>query len=480
MSRLLHRRRVVGLVASTLVGAALPMVGAPALAGDIRTDTSLGGYRVTSIAAPLRVLLDDPAVPIPRPADSAIVEADPAYTYTTLGTGPTARAVASSLWPGTLFGDGLSQVAPGAPNYPVKADASYPGLPHTDTGQFPGMDAKALGLDVTATARTVSSPVPANLDLGLADSQSSSTVVDGVAVGSTVSEVHNVSLIGGLITVKSVRSDLTVTSNGRQAGSRGTTTVNGLVIGGVGYAVDDKGVRVISPAPVPGQAIPDTSALSQLKALGLTVEPVRQSSAAAGNSATRTASGLRITIDTVLLRQALNSVPMLNQTLATVYDNVPPIPGLPVDPQSLLFYTLAASPKITFILAAGVASSAANLPIVFTYPSLPSLPAAGQPPAPGAPAPVAVPAVGGLLPVPPAVPTSTSTPQLAGNVLTAALPASRSSGFGGIGPGLFVLALLAAALGGRALAGLRAIALGVGRAGCSLGLAQDLPDLRGE
>ena len=483
------RSTALRFLAAGLAGTALPLAGAPVLADAIRTDTTLGGYRVTSIAAPLRVLVDDPGVPIPRPADSAIVEADPAYTYTTLGTGPTSRAVASSLWPGTLFGDGLTQVAPGAPDYPLKADASYPGNPHTATSQFPGLLAKALGLDVTATARTVDSPAPGNLDLGVAQSASTSTVVKGVATGTTTSEVHDVSLLGGLIKVASVRSELSVTSDGRKPTSSGVTTVSGLVVSGVGYAVDDKGVRVVSPAPVPGVGYPDTSALKQLTALGLTVEPVRQSATTAGTTASRTATGLRITVDTVTLRKAIDSVPMLGQTLAQVYGNVPQVPGAPVQPQSLLFYTLAATPKLTFILGAGSASSAANLPLTFSFPAVPLLPpvppaAAGSGDAGGAAGSPA--AIGGLLPGTPGTgggAAGVPGPQvLADGALPAVAPAAAvTSGFGGIGAGLLFLVLLVAAVAGRALVALRTVALaGAGAVrGCSLGLTQDLPNLRG-
>ncbi|MDP9101015.1 MAG: hypothetical protein M3N21_02565 [Actinomycetota bacterium] len=484
--RLLHRRRVLGLVAATgAAAAAFPLLGAPALADAIRTDTSLGGYRVTAIAAPLRVLVDDPAVPIPRPVDAAIVEADPSYTYTTLSTGPTSRAVASSLWPGTLFGDGLTQVAPGAPTYPLKADAAYPDNPHTASGPFPGADAKALGLDVSASARTVTSPVPANLDLGLAESTSSSTVDNGVAVATTVSDVHDVSLLGGLIRVKSVRSELTTRSDGRRPSASGTTTVSGLVINGVGYAVDDQGVRVISPAPVPGVPMPDTSALSQLKALGLTVEPVRQTTTTAGTTAARTATGLRITVDTVVLRGAIDSIPMLNQTLSSVYSQIPPVPGLPVNTQSLLFYTLAASPKLTFILAAGVASSAANLPIVFSFPALPALPPVGAPGAVGGgPGAVGAPGGAALLPSGPGtapLPTGAlASPQVAA-LLPPTSPAASTAGFQGLGAGILLLSLLVAGAVGRGLVALRAVALGgwTGK-GCSLGVPENLPNLRGE
>jgi hypothetical protein len=231
--------------------------------------------------------------------------------------------------------------------------------------------------------------------------------------------------------------------------------------------------------------LPDSSALSQLKAIGLTVEPVRQTPTRTGGTATRTATGLRITVDTVLLRQTLNSVPMLNQTLASVYSKVPAVPQAPVNPQSLLFYTLAASPKITFILAAGVTSAAASVPIVFSYPALPGIPPLTAPVGSGSGAPGALaltPAATGLGPVTPGTPSALGTdpaPQVAAGLVPLAAT-SAAHGFGGLSPGLVLLALACAALAGRGLLVLRTAALGgpLGT-GCSLGMPRDLPNLRG-
>jgi hypothetical protein len=107
---------------------------APVSGATIRTDTSLGGYSVKTNAAPVKVLIDDPASAIPHEPGSAILEVDPAYTAVTLESGPNARALASALWPGTLLGDGIGAATGGQlPGYPVKADARYPDKPYTAT-----------------------------------------------------------------------------------------------------------------------------------------------------------------------------------------------------------------------------------------------------------------------------------------------------------------------------------------------------------
>ena len=123
-----------------------------------------------------------------------------------------------------------------------------------------------------------------------------------------------------------------------------------------------------------------------LDLLGLTLEPVGQSATVQGASAVRSAQGLQVTVDTVQLRAALNSVPGLNEALGDVFGQVPNIPGLPLQPNNLLFYTLSATPKITFILGQAEARAAATLPIRFDFPMPDLLPLTGGTPGiPGTP-----------------------------------------------------------------------------------------------
>lgn len=488
--------RTLRALAAAALGLALTAGSAPAAAadGEVRTESALGGYSIDATASPLLVLLDDPSVPIPRPPGGALLEADPSYTATTLSTGPQARALASTVWPGTLLGDGLNTATEGqSGDYPIKADARYPGGPQTDAccsldpaqrqepvpGSGAGMFATAKGLDVVAEARTGASPNPENLAVGQAQSRSGSTVVEGAGVASAQADVSDVSVMAGLIRVQNVRSTLESRSDGTTGSSSGTTTVTGLEIGGMGFVVDEQGVRPVQdgkPGAPPVPAVPADQALAELIAMGITVEPVSQAETLDGATVTRTAKGLRITVDTALFNAALRESPVPD-ALGPLFGQAPP------ELQGGLFYLLSATPKVTFVFASASVSSATSLPIVFDFPELGPFPLAPPAltnnapnvlggtfgPTGGVTAPPSLSAVGG------------APPQVAESLRPVAAPRQPVEGFGGIAAGFVLLGLLGAAAGGRGLMGLRALALGglpLGN-GCALGAPGTVPDLRG-
>lgn len=460
----------------------------PAGSADIRTDTTLGGFSIKTSTAPIKVLLDDPTLAIPHEPGTAVLEVDPSYTAATLEAGPASRALASSLWPGNLLGDGLGAATNGQiAGYPLKADARYPDKPYTDTGKgcIPQsaqcvsdngvfMSAQALGLDVKAVARTVPADPSGTVDFALATSTSTATVKDGVASGTAESKVTDVSLLGGMITIGSVSSKLSVRGDGKKADSTGTTVVTNLKVGDYGFAVDETGAHLVG-APVPGSG-PLPNAFDPLKALGITIGGFLNEHTASDTTATRRTSGLVIEVDTTVLRGVLNNIP------SEVYGPIYTIIGqMPKELQGNLYYLLGATPKITFVLGAGEGVAAASLPLSFSFPPPPDLggfpPVTGGPATGGASGPVGA---GGPIGLPGG---SVGPPPVTGGPVTAPplVEAASKDPFKGLTPAQLLLVALLAGLGGWGLVKVRTLSFaGTAAAGpCTDGTEPSLPDLRG-
>jgi hypothetical protein len=462
-------------VVSVITLGAVPL-GTAVHADNVRTDTGLAGFSVNAEASPLLVLVDDPKAAIPRPTGTAVAEGDPNYTLASVSAGPNARAIASTVWPGNLFGEGLAQVAAGAPPYPLKAESRYPDKPYTASGVDGGVltNSSALGLDATATADGAPTNKPGQVTVGGVTSTSTATVTDkDVALGTAVSAVHDVNLLGGLIHLGDVTTRLTTSTDGKVAVSAGSTTVSGLTIGGVGYTVDDKGVHVASQ----GSALPPLATPKQLDDLGISVQAITQTSTKTANSASRTASGLVIRVDTVTLKAALQ--PAVGVISGPYSDLVSQI--IPPDSQGYFYYLLKATPSITFVFGAGKADTAATLPISFSFPP-PAFPTGAGGVAVG-------PMVGGLPSGTGAVaaglvgePPSVVAPTVPGPLLqargTSMAAAVKGVGSASVGALLVLAALSASGLVGWGLTRFLGLAGGALGLGCRLGAPTTVPNLR--
>jgi len=465
-------RRVLSAGSVVVLTSAMASAGAPANGATIRTDTNLGGFSIHVDAAPFKVLLDDPANPIPRDLDTPIIEADPAYSEADLATGPSARGIGSVLWPGGLLGEGVGTATNGAvPGYPLKAEGRYPDNPHEEVKQDNGafMKGSALGLDVYGTAKMNPADVPGTIDLGVVASTSTATVKDDVAMGKGISRVADVSLLGGTIKVAQVSTTVSVESTGKKASSAGSTVVSGLEVAGVGYVVDEKGARPVGPVSNGTGPLPSLN--DPAKALGITFGAVTQTATKTNDSATRNASGLRITVDTKVLRGILNQTPgPITDALYSVFSK------MPAQIQGYLYYSLAATPKITFILGAGTGSAAAALPLSFDFPEVPA--AGGLPPVTG-PASAPGPTTSG--PLPGVAPGSSAPGPVVVPVTPNVVKAAHKDPFKGLSPALLLLVAVAAGVAGWGLSRLQTLAFtALGTARCTDGTSMTLPDLRGD
>lgn len=465
------RAAVVGAV-SLLVFAGASAFGAE----EVRTDPGdVGGFRTASTAAPVAVQLFEPTIPVPTDPGQPQGEFALSHTATRLTAGPTARALASSVWPGPALGDGFNTVCQGCgQQWPAKADARYPEEPHDAEVVLPtggGMRASARGLDVVAEADTIVSPADALVRVGSVRSRAASTVVDGVTVAEAVSSVGDAVLLDGVIRIADVTTTLRASSDTEAGTTAGTTTVAGLVVAGQGFVVDHTGVHPVRDGErQDGVGNPGVTSPEQLRdELGISVEPLALTEQVEGPTARRASSGLRITVDTGPLRRRLDALP-----LGDVVEQVPSD-----ELKAQLYGILALAPRIVFTVGRGEVLATATPPLAIDL----SFPA---PPPPGPVAPP--PDVGGVLAPAPFGPQADTA--LAPQVATAPPPeggspplaAGAAAGpvelFGGLAPAVVVLSLVAAAVAARGLVALTASALGTGGAGCPA--AGRLHDLRTE
>lgn len=458
---------------------------------EVRTATpGLGGYAIEGEAAPLAVRVFEPVSPsasFTDPGDPH-AEANEAFSRANLSTGPDARALASSVWPGTLLGDGFGTITGeilGDPqDYPAEADARYPGGPETATGPSQGqlMRASAKGLDVVAQARSSESPSPNAVSYGSARSRAETTVVEDVAINRVDSAVSDVRLLEGLVSIDSVRTTLEARSDAATGATGGITEVTGLTIMGTGYTVDQGGLRPVEEESGGETLLDVPSTLPGAEELreqaGIEVRLVGHEETVDGAIAERAAGGLEIVVDSNKLRAVVDTLPLEEA-----------ISGLPEDLRSELAPVLRLSPRIVYVIAAGKVRAAASLPPEFDVSLGGSLGDTGSasgdtgPPAgtagdaptasgemgsgsiPGGSSPDSVTAApGGQTPAadvaPPAEPGSEPATLQAGG----GLPETP----GGLGGTVVLLGLAGAAAGSAGLRGLAAGLLGAG-SDCSTG-----------
>jgi hypothetical protein len=486
-------RFAAALALTLLIAITMPFGGADA-AEKVRTDPGpLPGYIIEGRAAPLSMLMYEPVIPVPVEPGEPHGEGSLSYTLTTLNTGPQGRALASSVWPGAALGDGFSTLCECDENYRAKSEANYPGREEQQTNTQgsketgSGMFTEALGLDVLARASSAESPNAEAMGLGNAWSRNESTVRNGRAISSVVSAVEDVALGGGVITIDSVRTDLKAVSNGKKASTTGVTEVNGLTIGGQGYQVDEKGIRPVQddkPQDSPVQ-LPEMPGAKELHdQLGIKVIMTEHTKSRAGAAASRQAGGLRISMETAVLKNAL----MENLPIQDILDSVPN------EIKGQFAQLLALAPRVDFVFARGQVEVAGSRALKFDLPDPPKPPPpADDPPAPPAdtpPASTPVDTTPEQAPAPPMGGTDTGpAPADSGGLTPVAAPAAPAAPVtpasaqiplgGGVPAALVGAGLVLSALGGRALAGLSGMAMG-GASGafCSRGSPRRVPNLR--
>jgi len=269
-----------------LASLALPATSwalSPAAAAAVEPGSGFGSFNLAANAPAVQIRFDDGSNCAGKPGGTAGCEGVIPETVSTLRNGPIGFGLSSVVWPGTLAGNLGSLILaanPNAPsqssmlNSPVRAESRTGSGPDTVTNDdYPGTTMTATAKDdaVSAKADVASSQ---SAPVGTFGHTSSATSVrltgPTLAVAEAASRADDVKLAAGAVTIGSVTSNVSATTDGLKATAKGKTVVNDLRIGGVPVTVDDKGVTVQGQNN-PANAAAAAAVNTVIKNLGMTI-----------------------------------------------------------------------------------------------------------------------------------------------------------------------------------------------------------------
>jgi len=284
---------------------------------------TLAGYSGSAAASGLHAYYNPQGLlPIAAPVDLGVPDA-----LATITTGPATFARASVADPGDLLDNpdalislGFAQWKPGTlPPYPYRVSAtSGTGAPTAESSPGPGLDARADAGDSAsnATATTPAFTAPPVATVGSMSSLATTTVSsDGSTVTTrAISKVSHFDLLG-MLTIDSLVTDLTSTSDGGPVKLTGGTTVTGAAFMGKPVTVDSSGVHSAADSLVNGL----------LATAGIRVTLLGPVKTAGGASGQLGSDGLRIDLE--VSEQTLPALKTLVAQLAPLHNPIAGEPG---------------------------------------------------------------------------------------------------------------------------------------------------------
>jgi len=304
--------------------------------GSGGASSALGGFTVNSVAEAVTAQYEQPNFPVPA---TPSLEFDEGYAATSDNYGPSGSATASSLYPGQVVanaGPELGLLVPGvplppAPVWPIQAAAEYPQTPNSSSTDQPGvnMDASSTANGNNASA-TIGDDAPeagsngadpagvapsgsgnplagssAIFGVGGMSATSSSLAPSTTASAEASATDTGISVLGGLITIGSVTSTASATSDGNNGKVAGSTVVQNMNIAGEAVTVDANGISAAGQStPL---SLPISSINTVLSELGISITATNATDKVSGPTASRTLDGLKITIDLKTLDNAANT-----------------------------------------------------------------------------------------------------------------------------------------------------------------------------
>jgi hypothetical protein len=268
-----RRRSLILLaVAAALLGAGGAI---PARAQDggeeITGDTLFGTYELAARGTGVQARYEIEGL---LPGGSPILDMTIPESLARFGSGPTGYGLASLAYPGGLLVNldslitqaGQPEAGASIPPYPIKAEAFYPSGPvdaqNLQAGGVQQVRSGPLGVEVLSTYPAIeASPV---LHVDSISSASRASVEEGSAVSRTRVVLGGVDLLGGLITIESLVTDLVAAHDGEAGAVDGGTTATGVRFLGLAARLTEEGLLLDEAPPVAGPAAPLGGALNPL------------------------------------------------------------------------------------------------------------------------------------------------------------------------------------------------------------------------
>jgi hypothetical protein len=319
------------VVAATLVGAS--PVRAQTDEAEGGPVAPLGGFEGSAAASGVHAYYNaGDILPIPPPIDIGAPDA-----LATIASGPSTFARASVLDPGDLLANPDAVLALASADYPAGTVPAYPfrvsassgiGAPVAESNPAPGLNAR-VAADTSSSSAQASMPAlgaPAVLNVGSLSSRATTTTDGSTVTVRSFTQLTGINILG-IITIDSVTTDLTASSDGQDTKLSGGTTVVGASAVGQPITIDVDGIHQAPGAPsiLGGLLGPIAGSLNDiLRAVGVHITlagPVELDGRAAGQLAS---AGLRVDLEL-----SPTTFPQLAALLNALPPIENPVPGVP-------------------------------------------------------------------------------------------------------------------------------------------------------
>lgn len=239
-------------------------------AEEVTGETLFGSYALEARALGVQARYEIEGL---LPGGSPILDLTVPETLARFGSGPTGYGLASMAYPGGLIvnlGSLLAQTGADAstiPDYPIKAEGFFPAGPLEQRNQALGdqqVRTSALGVEAIGTLPGVDAdPV---ITVASVRSASRSSIEEGKAVSRARVVLSGVNLLGGVITIDALTTDLVAAHDGTTGSTDGGTIATGVRFLGLAARLTEEGLVLDDAPDATGPASPLGTALDPLLA----------------------------------------------------------------------------------------------------------------------------------------------------------------------------------------------------------------------